>query len=148
MRQRRRPLSHINVIPYIDVMLVLLVAFVITAPLLKSGVEVDLPQAPAKPIGQSDTEPPPTLVVSMTRQGELTVAMASGDGAPVSRIELQRRVRSALTEMPNLAVFLRADQALPYGRVIDVMTVLQQAGADKVGLITEPLLSGTDVDAG
>jgi len=136
MRKRRRPLSQINVIPYIDVMLVLLVSFVITAPMLTTGVEVDLPDAPAKAMDTREQSPPETLIVTITESGQLT--LQPGDNQPIPKAALARRATAALTQTPELAVFVRADHALAYGEVVEVMVILQQAGADKVGLITDP----------
>lgn len=140
MRKRRRPLSQINVIPYIDVMLVLLVSFVITAPMLTTGVKVDLPDAPAKAMDTREQSPPETLVVTITEAGQLT--LQPGDNQPISKAALARRATAALTQTPELAVFVRADHALAYGEVVEVMVILQQAGADKVGLITDPPATG------
>ncbi|NCF43610.1 MAG: protein TolR [Proteobacteria bacterium] len=139
---RRKPMSEINVVPYIDVMLVLLVIFMATAPLLTQGVQVDLPQAPSEAI---DTEEPDPLVVSMRRDGALflNIGLASRtkseeDGTRVTIYSLSEQAGKVLRARANVPVYIKADAALPYGEVVRVMTVLQKAGASGVGLITDP----------
>ena len=139
---RRKPMSEINVVPYIDVMLVLLVIFMATAPLLTQGVQVDLPQAPSKAI---DTEEPDPLVVSMRKDGALflNIGLASRtkkeeDGTRVTIFSLSEQAGKVLRARANVPVYIKADASLPYGDVVNVMTVLQQAGASGVGLITDP----------
>ncbi|MEC8074987.1 MAG: protein TolR [Pseudomonadota bacterium] len=139
---RRKPVSEINVVPYIDVMLVLLVIFMATAPLLTQGVQVDLPQAPSKAI---DTEEPDPLVVSMRGDGALflNIGLASRtkneeDGTRVTIFSLSEQAGKVLRARANVQVYIKADASLPYGDVVRVMTVLQQAGAGSVGLITDP----------
>ncbi|HEX7043586.1 MAG TPA: protein TolR [Burkholderiales bacterium] len=129
-RRRKRLMSEINVVPYIDVMLVLLVIFMITAPLLTQGVKIDLPQAPSEPLDTQDQE---TLVVGIDRDGRYYL-----DDRRVSPAELRKRVQGILRARPQTPVMLRGDKAVPYGRVIEAMTLLQQAGAPSVGLITVP----------
>lgn len=139
---RRKPMSEINVVPYIDVMLVLLVIFMATAPLLTQGVQVDLPQAPSEAI---DIEEPDPLVVSMRRDGALflNIGLASRtkseeDGTRVTIYSLSEQAGKVLRARANVPVYIKADAALPYGEVVRVMTVLQKAGASGVGLITDP----------
>ena len=139
---RRKPVSEINVVPYIDVMLVLLVIFMATAPLLTQGVQVDLPQAPSKAI---DTEEPDPLVVSMRDDGALflNIGLASRtkneeDGTRVTIFSLSEQAGKVLRARANVPVYIKADATLSYGDVVTVMTVLQQAGAGSVGLITDP----------
>ena len=129
-RRRKRLMSEINVVPYIDVMLVLLVIFMITAPLLTQGVKIALPQAPSKPLDVQDQE---TLVVGIDRDGRYYL-----DDRRVSPAELRKRVQGILRARPQTPVMLRGDKAVPYGRVIEAMTLLQEAGAPSVGLITAP----------
>ena len=138
----RKPMSEIYVVPYIDVMLVLLVIFMATAPLLTQGVQVDLPQAPSKAI---DTEEPDPLVVSMRKDGALflNIGLASRtkieeDGTRVTIFSLSEQAGKVLRARANVPVYIKADASLPYGDVVNVMTVLQQAGASGVGLITDP----------
>ena len=139
MARRRKPMSEINVVPYIDVMLVLLVIFMATAPLLTQGVQVDLPNAPSEPV--TDTEDDP-LVVSMRADGAIFVNLgmqnADDTGTRVTVYSLEDQARKILRARPEVPVFVKADEKLAYGEVVRVMTVLQKAGAESVGLITDP----------
>ena len=133
-RVRRRPMSEINVVPYIDVMLVLLVIFMITAPLLSQGVKVDLPQADAAPLDVETQEP---LVVTIDADGNYYVDYGENQGSPVEPEVLAARVGALLRHRPGLAVVVRGDENVPYGDIVTLMTILQRAGAPTVGLITE-----------
>ena len=139
MATRRRPMSEINVVPYIDVMLVLLVIFMATAPILMQGVEVDLPQADAEPMPTEDDDP---LVISMNGDGQifLNIGMRreTDKGRRVTIFSLAEEAGKVIRARPDVPVYVRADADLPYGDVIDVMTVLQEAGAVSVGLVTDP----------
>jgi biopolymer transport protein TolR len=135
--RKRRLIGEINVVPLIDVMLVLLVIFMATAPLLTQGVKVDLPQAAAQPMPQSTKNDPP-LVLSINREGERFLNIGREAEQALSDEELQQSVRAALTTSPDRDVLIRADTAVPYGRVVGAMVLLQQAGAIKLGFITEP----------
>ncbi|MCP5178392.1 MAG: protein TolR [Pseudomonadales bacterium] len=139
MARRRKPMSEINVVPYIDVMLVLLVIFMATAPLLTQGVQVDLPNAPSEPV--TDTEDDP-LVVSMRADGAIFVNLgmqnADDTGTRVTVYSLEDQAGKILRARPEVPVFVKADEKLAYGEVVRVMTVLQKAGAESVGLITDP----------
>jgi len=139
MSQRRKPMSEINVVPYIDVMLVLLVIFMATAPLLTQGVQVDLPRAPSEPIDEMENDP---LVISMRADGaiflNLGMSDAEDDGTRVTIYSLADQAGKVLGARPDVPVFVKADHSLDYGAVVAVMTVLQKAGAESVGLITEP----------
>ncbi len=136
---RRKPISEINVVPYIDVMLVLLVIFMATAPLLTQGVLVELPKAPSEPI--TDTEDDP-LVVSVRADGAIFVNLgiqnADDEGTRVTLYSLEDQVAKIMRARPDVPVYVKADHKLDYGRVVSVMTVLQKAGAESVGLITDP----------
>jgi biopolymer transport protein TolR len=136
---RRRPMSDINVVPYIDVMLVLLVIFMVTAPILTQGVLVDLPKAPSEPISEHQEDP---LVVTVRRDGALFVNLgirkSTDTGTRVTIFSLEEQAGKILRSRPDAAVYVRADQKLDYGEVVRVMTVLQKAGAKSVGLITDP----------
>jgi biopolymer transport protein TolR len=136
---RRRPMSDINVVPYIDVMLVLLVIFMVTAPILTQGVLVDLPKAPSEPISEHQEDP---LVVTMREDGALFVNLgirkSTDTGTRVTIFSLEEQAGKILRARPDAAVYVRADHRLDYGEVVRVMTVLQKAGAESVGLITEP----------
>jgi biopolymer transport protein TolR len=136
---RRRPMSDINVVPYIDVMLVLLVIFMVTAPILTQGVLVDLLKAPSEPISEHQDDP---LVVTMREDGALFVNLgirkATDTGTRVTIFSLEEQAGKILRARPDAAVYVRADHRLDYGEVVRVMTVLQKAGAESVGLITDP----------
>lgn len=132
-RTRRRPMSEINVVPYIDVMLVLLVIFMVTAPLLYQGVDVDLPQVDA----QAEQDPPQEpLIVSVDADGRYYLNMADDPEAPLDRGELSRAVMAILTDSPDKRVLVNGDSNVPYGEVVSVMVRLRDAGAAGVGLMT------------
>ncbi len=133
--RKRRAKAEINVVPYIDVMLVLLIIFMVTAPLLKQGVEVDLPQAPAKAL---DVNAPEPIVISVDERGRYFVNIAANPDAPVEGEELVNTVAAALKKQPKRPVMLRGDRNGPYQHVIGALVKLQTAGIDKVGLVTEP----------
>jgi biopolymer transport protein TolR len=127
-------MSQINVVPYIDVMLVLLIIFMVTAPLLQQGVEVDLPDAPSEPLSEDLREQDP-LVVNVDRQGQFYV---NQDKRPVDDESLADAVSALLKVDPKRPVYVRGDQNVDYGRVVTAMVILQNAGAEGIGLITEP----------
>ena len=128
-------MSEINVVPYIDVMLVLLIIFMVTAPMLAQGIKVDLPQAAAEPIEPEDLEP---LLLSIDQQGSLYLNLGDPKLA-LSPEKLLELASAALRREPTRAVLVKADRAVPYGRVVEGMVLLQQAGARKVGFVTEPV---------
>jgi biopolymer transport protein TolR len=132
----RRLMGEINVVPYIDVMLVLLIIFMITAPLLTQGVKVELPHAGAEPLQAQQLKP---LVLSIDRQGRLYLNVGGDPRAALDRETLAARASAALRSNPSRAVLVKADAAIAYGRVVEAMVILQQAGAHQVGLVTEPL---------
>lgn len=136
MRQRirKRPMSEINVVPYIDVMLVLLIIFMITAPLLTQGVKVDLPQAAARPIEATDKEP---VIVNIDAAGNFYINYGENQDQPIAAGELINRVNALLKYQPGIPVLVGGDRAVPYGRVVELMTLLQGAGVPSVGMITE-----------
>lgn len=133
-RKRRSPMSEMNVVPYIDVMLVLLVIFMITAPLLAQGVKVDLPQAASTPLEPDKKEP---LVITVDAQGDLYLNVGDGKERPLDEATLSQRVSAVLRNQPDTPVLVRGDRNVDYGRVINTMTLLQGAGAASVGLVTE-----------
>ena len=139
MATRRKPMSEINVVPYIDVMLVLLVIFMATAPLLTQGVQVDLPRAPSEPIAEAVDDP---LVISMRADGAIFLNLGMSDsedsGTRVSVFSLNEQAGKVLRARPDVPVYVKADHRLDYGKVVAVMTALQKAGAESVGLITDP----------
>lgn len=132
---RRRPMADINVVPYIDVMLVLLIIFMVTAPLLMQGVKVDLPQAPSAPIDENKEEP---LIVSIKANGEYFLKLGDKPDEPKALADLKKIVNSVLNQAPKTPVLIWGDQNVPYGVVVTLMSELQNAGAPSVGLVTEP----------
>ncbi len=134
-RKRHRFMSEINVVPYIDVMLVLLVIFMITAPLLSQGVKVELPQAPSEPLERGAEEP---LVVSVDAGGRAYLNYGEGQDSPIGEETLVNRVNALLRHRPGIPVLVKGDREVAYGQVVRVMALLQRAGAPSVGLMTEP----------
>ncbi len=132
---RRKPIAEINVVPYIDVMLVLLIVFMVTAPMLTQGVQVELPEAPSKPLEtQTDDEP---LIVSIKKDGTLYLNLGGNPDEAKSLEAIQEQVSKVLRQQPKTEVLINGDQNIDYGRVVQVMTGLQAAGARSVGLVTE-----------
>ena len=142
-RRRRRPMSEINVVPYIDVMLVLLIIFMVTAPLLTQGVKVELPQAAAEAIDPADLRDRPPIVLSVDRDGRLYLNQGAAPERSLADDMLEARVAALLRRTPGVPVFVKGDRAVPYGRVVEAMTLLQRAGATRVGFITEPAGTGS-----
>ncbi|MBL1319973.1 MAG: protein TolR [Methylophaga sp.] len=135
-RQRRKPIAEINVVPYIDVMLVLLIIFMITAPMLTQGVQVDLPQAAANAVEPADENSEP-LVVSVDADGLFYVAIGDKQDQPIAAKQLMTKVAAVLRRSPKTQIMVKGDSAASYGQVITVMALLQKAGAPSVGLITK-----------
>jgi biopolymer transport protein TolR len=134
-RNRKRLVSEINVVPYIDVMLVLLVIFMVTAPMLTPGVPIELPEASTEPLPvETDEEP---LVVSMNGKGELFINVGGNGETPVTLGTIKDRVMKVLAAKPGTPVQLRGDQGLDYGRVMEVMAALQGVGVTSIGLVAE-----------
>ncbi len=134
-RQRRKPMAEINVVPYIDVMLVPLVILMVTAPLITQGVKVDLPQANALP---QPGEGPPPVVIHVDRFGDTYLDLGNNELLPVDQQLLFERLVGVLDEVPTTPVMVRADASIDYGLVVDAMVAAQAAGAPSVGLVTEP----------
>jgi biopolymer transport protein TolR len=134
-------MAEINVVPYIDVMLVLLVIFMITAPLLNLGVEVELPKADAEPLDTQQNDEP--MVLTVLKNGDLYLnAGGDLDGTSSGLIDpesLVTTVSAIVRRNPDLQVLVGGDQAVGYGLVYDAMVLLQQAGVKKVGLMSDPL---------
>ena len=128
-------MAEINVVPYIDVMLVLLVIFMITAPLLTQGVQVDLPQASSEPIDRQQQEP---LVISVDAEGNHYINVGDNPDQPVDAATLTARTAAVLRRRPDTPVMVKGDENVDYGRVVEAMALLQRAGAPSVGLITRP----------
>ena len=132
---RRRLVAEINVVPYIDVMLVLLIIFMVTAPLLKQGVDVDLPTAPANPL---DVKSPEPIVISVDRNGSMFLSIASTPESSIDTVALVDQVRAALAKQPDRPVMVRGDANGPYQNVVRTLVLLQKANVESVGLVTEP----------
>ena len=134
-KHKRRLVAEINVVPYIDVMLVLLIVFMVTAPLLMQGVEVELPEAPSTALEEDDREP---LIVSIKADGSLYITIGGDPEEQRPLEEIQDLVEKLLNQQPDTPVMVWGDAAVPYGQVVSLMTSLQQAGAPSVGLVTDP----------
>ena len=137
--RKRRLIGEINVVPLIDVMLVLLVIFMATAPLLTQGVKVDLPKAGAEPLPVRSQKDQPPLILTVDRLGNRYLNIGSDAEQALDDAQLLELVRSALAADPDRDVLLRADTSVDYGRVVAAMVMLQQAGARKLGFLTDPL---------
>ncbi len=132
---KKKPLAEINVVPYIDVMLVLLVVFMVTAPMLMQGVQVELPSAPSAPLDDQQEEP---LIVSVDAAGAyyLNIGQDPKTARPLSQI--QDQVSKILRQKPSSKVLVWGATDVEYGKVVGLMTALQASGAESVGLVTEP----------
>jgi TolR protein len=128
-------MAEINVVPYIDVMLVLLVIFMVTAPLITSGVKVNLPQVRAGAIAGPTTE---SVVITVDQFGDYNLDLGAKKDQPASDQILYDRLRVALEYRPDTPVLVRGDHRVDYGRVVRAMAIAQKAGAPEVGLITAP----------
>jgi biopolymer transport protein TolR len=134
-RIKRRPMSEINVVPYIDVMLVLLVIFMITAPLLQTGVTVDLPQADAKPLERKENQEPVVVVVHAS--GDYALNIGATPDEKIDADQLINTVAAVMRINPATQVLVKGDRNANYGQVVYVMTLLQKAGVPGVGLMTD-----------
>jgi len=150
-RVRKKPMSEINVVPYIDVMLVLLIIFMVTAPLLSQGVNVELPRISSQPMVPETDNPP--VVISVDVDGNYYIAFggetAEDQDTPVDAQILVNRVAALLKyaeqqNRPKTRVVVKGDTNVAYGRVVELMSLLQNAGVEGVGLITEPPESQTN----
>ena len=137
LMQRRKLIGEINVVPYIDVMLVLLIIFMVTAPLLTQGIEVDLPKSGAEPIADTSGKPP--IVLSVDAEGNLYINYGDDEDKPSSSDKIVSTVATIIEANPDLPVLVKADRAVAYGIVVGAMVLLQRAGAEKVGFVTDPL---------
>jgi len=137
--RRRKLMGEINVVPYIDVMLVLLVIFMITAPLLKEGVKVDLPEAGAQPLDAEFLQKHEPLVLTIDGRGRLYINFGQNQDKPSSEETVSARTAALLRRDPQTPVLVKADTTVPYGTVVHAMVLLQHAGAAKVGFLTDPV---------
>lgn len=134
-RKRKKPMSEINVVPYIDVMLVLLVIFMVTTPLLTQGVAVELPQATSLPVPDKNKEP---LIVTVDVNGDYYVSIGDDQDKPINHDQLVQRIAAVMQYKPGTPVLVRGDTKVEYGKVVIAMSLIQKAGAPSVGLLTEP----------
>ncbi len=139
-RNRRKAMSEINVVPYIDVMLVLLIIFMVTAPMLNLGVEVELPKADAEPLESEQNEEP--MVLTVLENGDLYLnagGEAEVGGGLIDPESLVQTVSAVVRRNPEVQVLVGGDQAVDYGKIYDAMVLLQKAGVQKVGLMSDPI---------
>ena len=123
---KRRLMGEINVVPYIDVMLVLLIIFMVTAPLLTTGIEVDLPKADARPLDPELLENNQPLVLSVDSNGNMFLNVGSNEDEPIDNVSVVARTAAVLRRMPETPVLVKADAAVSYGTVVNAMVLLQQ----------------------
>ncbi len=134
LSRKKRAFNEINVVPYVDVTLVLLLVFMITAPLIEQGVEVELPKAPANQISTVNEEP---IVITVDKSGLYYINLADEPDQPISTAEMLAFVSAVRRVNPKLPVFIRGAQDSAYGNVVNVFVVLQQARIENVGLMTQ-----------
>ena len=135
MPKRHRPMAEINVVPYIDVMLVLLVIFMITAPMLSEGVKVTLPHAKAKTI---TTQQEPPLIITVDHKGNYYLNISRKPKQGIAARTLMVRIAAEHQIDPKRQVLVKGDQGVDYGKVISLMAMLQNTGIEQVGMLTEP----------
>ena len=136
---QRHLMGEINVVPYIDVMLVLLIIFMVTAPLLTQGIEVELPDASAEPLDRELLKNYQPLILTVNARGELFLNIGKDEEQAIDEPTVVARTLAVLRREPETPVLLRADETIPYGRVVTAMVLLQQGGAKRVGFVTDPL---------
>ncbi|WP_028303844.1 protein TolR [Oceanospirillum maris] len=135
-RKPKKLVAEINVVPYIDVMLVLLVIFMVTAPILTQGVKVELPEAVSAPLDVNEDDLP--LIVAVKKTGEYFLELGVDKEQPISPAELSLKVGKITRQNPTVQVLVRGDKSVDYGSVVQLMSVLQQAGARNIGLLSQP----------
>jgi len=133
VKRKRSLVAEINVVPYIDVMLVLLIVFMVTAPMLTTGVKVDLPQAVSEPV--EEQEP---IEIAIDKEGAYHLDLGNGKSRPDALESIVDKVAKVLREKPDTPVLVRGDREVDYGAVVALMAQLQTAGVKGVGLVTEP----------
>jgi len=133
--RRKRVIAEINVVPYIDVMLVLLIIFMVTAPLVTQGVKVDLPQAAAESLPE-DSKPP--TIASVDKEGRYYLSVAENEKQPLDENEMYALVETTLSKDPTAQFIVKGDGDVDYKTVVNLMVLLQQAGVPSLGLMTEP----------
>ena len=137
MLKKRKIMNEINVVPYIDVMLVLLIIFMVTAPLLTQGIKVDLPKAGAEPIADTSNQAP--IILSVDASGNLFINVGDDEDKPQDAQSIIDRTRAVLNSQPSTMVLVKADRSVAYGNVVGAMVLLQQGGAEDIGFVTDPL---------
>ncbi len=136
--RRRKPMAEINVVPYIDVTLVLLIIFMITTPMLQTGVEVNLPEAESKAVEAEGDAANPPIVISIKEDGQYFIKKDNGDDEAIQSDAINPSVVAVLAQKPQTQVLINADKSVDYGTVVTVMAALKNAGVPTVGLITKP----------
>ncbi len=134
-RSKRKPMSDINVVPYIDVMLVLLIIFMVTAPMLTQGIKIDLPKIEASDVKLEKNQEP--LIISVDANGAYYLDLSAESEKPLELNDLINKASAVLGERPGVTTLIRGDRHVEYGVVVELMAALQEAGASNVGLITE-----------
>ena len=135
---RRKPMAEINVVPYIDVTLVLLIIFMITTPILQTGVDVDLPQAESKTVEAEGSDDNPPIVISIKEQGLYYIKIGAEDDEPILADAINASVIGVLANKPKTQILINADRNVDYGTVVTIMAELKNAGVPTVGLMTKP----------
>ena len=135
---RRKPMAEINVVPYIDVTLILLIIFMITTPMLQTGVDVDLPQAQSKTVESDSDGANPPIIISIKTEGQYYIKSDNQTDVPILPEDINARVAEILSDKPKTQVLINADKAVNYGVVVTVMAALKNAGVPTVGLMTKP----------
>jgi len=133
--RKRKLVSDINVVPYIDVMLVLLVVFMVSAPLMVQGILLNLPEASNEPLPREQQDP---LIISVDSKGQFFLEIQSSKNEPLGLMQLSEKISSILKSNPSLQVVVRGDGQVEYQKIISLMSELQSTGVDNVGLITSP----------
>ncbi|KEQ16694.1 protein TolR [Endozoicomonas numazuensis] len=135
-RTRRKPMSEINMVPFIDIMMVMLVAFMVSAPMLTQGVKVELPKTTSKPMPLPDDAK--TLIISIQSDGKYFIDLGGDQESAKGMDDISEKVGKVLSASPQTQVLIKGDRAVNYGSVIELMARLQEAGVNDVGLITDP----------
>lgn len=135
-RKPKKLVAEINVVPYIDVMLVLLVIFMVTAPILTQGVKVELPEAVSAPLDVTEDDLP--LIVAVKKSGEYFLELGPDREQSIEPADLSLKVGKITRQNPGVQVLVRGDKNVEYGAVVQLMSVLQQAGARNIGLLSQP----------
>ena len=133
-KNKRKLLAEINVVPYIDVTLVLLVVFMVTAPLLIQGIDINLPKTVSSPLEKKHKD---SLIISIKSNGNLYLNLGSKKELQISKPDLSEKVSEILKQNPNISVLVRGDKNTSYGEVVRLMSLLQKSGVSSVGLVTE-----------